>query len=138
MAHITVTEAAKLVAASKSTLHRDINKGNISCTTNAKGVRVVDTAELERYYGQLKTPAQGETAQLEHVATPSDDSALVSVLEARIDDLQSQLAQYQAREQRLLTLLETEQTHTKTLMLPKPVPEKRSFLDMFGWLSQKS
>ena len=56
MAKITVAEALKLVPVKKTALYGDIKKGTLSAETDARGRKIVDTAELERVYGQLKTP----------------------------------------------------------------------------------
>ena len=56
MAKITIAEALKLVPVKKTALYGDINKGVLSAELDSHGRKIVDTAELERVYGQLKTP----------------------------------------------------------------------------------
>ena len=57
MSKISIAEALKLVDVSKTTLYRDLKENKLSSTTDAKGKKVIDTAELERFYGQLKSPS---------------------------------------------------------------------------------
>ena len=57
MSKISIAEALKLVDVSKTTLYRDLKENKLSSTTDTKGKKVIDTAELERFYGQLKSPS---------------------------------------------------------------------------------
>ena len=45
-----------LVDVSKTTLYRDLKENKLSATTDVRGKKVIDTAELERFYGKLKSP----------------------------------------------------------------------------------
>ena len=56
MSKISIAAALELVDVSKTTLYRDLKENKLSATTNARGKKVIDTAELERFYGQLKSP----------------------------------------------------------------------------------
>ena len=49
----TMTETVALIPVSESTLRRDIKSGKVSYTTDAKGRKQLDVAELERVYGAL-------------------------------------------------------------------------------------
>ena len=140
MARITISEAEKLVNPSGKTLHRWTQQGKLSYSLNAEGVKVVDTAELERVCGPLKNPnadsreshesghrdtvSRVETADFAPPAVP-DKTELVSSLERHIESLTSQLETANRQLDRafdekagLLRVLENQ-----TLMLPKPEEE---------------
>jgi len=144
MAHISVSEALSLVDVSKSTLYQDMSLGHISFTLDAKGKKLIDPAELQRFYGQLKTPIQNgngkhETTNLETIeqnGTPenvSDNTELVLVLREKVETLKSELEKAGIRETKLLDMLAIEQEKSKLLMLPKP--KKR--LGWFGYFRWK-
>ena len=73
---ISIAEALKLVTVSKTTLYRDLKENKLSSTTDAKGKKVIDTAELERFYGQLKSPSvNGDGKQWEFPkVTPTEQN----------------------------------------------------------------
>jgi len=54
--HLTVTDAAKAYNVYRSTIHRAIKSGRISATRRGDGVRVIDLAELVRYWGEPLYP----------------------------------------------------------------------------------
>ena len=56
MSKISIAAALELVDVSKTTLYRDLKDNKLSATTDARGKKVIDTAELERFYGKLKSP----------------------------------------------------------------------------------
>ena len=56
MAQIGLTEAARLAGRNQSTIHRAMQTGRLSYSTNSAGKRVVDTAEIDRVFG-IKTVA---------------------------------------------------------------------------------
>ena len=53
---ISIVATLELVDVSKTTLYRDLKENKLSATTNARGKKVIDTAELEWFYGKLKSP----------------------------------------------------------------------------------
>jgi len=56
MAKILLSEATRLVAVSKPTLYRHVQENKFSWEKDEQGRKVVDPAELERFYGKLKNP----------------------------------------------------------------------------------
>ena len=56
MPYLTITEAAKLVEKSDKTLHRWTKDGTLTFSRNPQGMKVIDTAELQRVCGPLKIP----------------------------------------------------------------------------------
>ena len=53
---LTIPQAAKLYRKHRSTIHRHIEAGRLSCAFRGDGVRVVDYSELLRCYGEPATP----------------------------------------------------------------------------------
>ena len=157
MSKISIAEALKLVDVSKTTLYRDLKENKLSSTTNAKGKKVIDTAELERFYGQLKSPSVNGTGNNgnsqsdltehngthgnpasdnpEHNGTVDGSPAVIAVLEDQVAVLKSQLECEREEKVKLLDMLAMEQEKTKLLMLPQaeavPVKKKRNWLGYF-------
>lgn len=95
MALVTISEAARLTGKARSTLHKYIKQGKLSTTTDSEtGTKKVDTSELLRVFGNIKTTGSDmvtTVAKLQQT-TPEDTHAL----------------------QVKLQLLEQENTHLKT------------------------
>jgi excisionase family DNA binding protein len=134
MAILTMRQAADTVGVSRSTIYRKVEEGILSLATMPDGAKGIDTSELIRVFGELKSKASD---------TPSDSSATVStrshatasnnhettILKTQVELLRDQLEQAKERERRLLTMLEEEQRSRRELevrMLPAP---RRSFID---------
>ena len=157
MSKISIAEALKLVDVSKTTLYRDLKENKLSSTTDAKGKKVIDTAELERFYGQLKSPSVNgagnngnsqsdpteqngtdgnpESDNSEQKGKKAESPAVVAVLEDQVALLKSQLECEREEKVKLLDMLAMEQEKTKLLMLPQaeaePVKKKGSWLGYF-------
>ena len=157
MSKISIAEALKLVDVSKTTLYRDLKENKLSSTTDAKGKKVIDTAELERFYGQLKSPSVNgagnngnsqsdpteqngnhrnpESDNLEQNGTVDGSPTVIAVLEDQVAVLKSQLECEREEKVKLLDMLAIEQEKTKLLMLPQaeaePVKKKGSWLGYF-------
>lgn len=56
MAQVSVTEAARLVGKNRKTLYKLMDKGTLTYTQSATGVRQVETSELIRVFGSLLSP----------------------------------------------------------------------------------
>ena len=146
MSKIPISEALKLVDVSKTTLYRDLKENKLSSTTDAKGRKVIDPAELERFYGQLKTPAGNGTGTggnsqsdpmkqngthgnqkpdtAEHNGNADATPAVIAVLEDQVVLLKTQLESERQEKGKLLDMLAIEQEKTKMLMLPMSEPER--------------
>lgn len=126
--------AADAVGVSRSTIYREGKEGILSLTTMSDGAKGVDTSELIRVFGKLKSKAAD---------TPDDSPATVSaqspatagsnhetaLLKTQLELLRDQLELAKERERRLLAMLEEEQRSRRELevrMLPAP---RRSFID---------
>ena len=140
MSKIIMSEAEKLVPVARSTFRKHAKAGKFSVSKNARGLQVVDVAELERYYGTLKNSngngngqageqnGHPETAEIDlnrQVETPIDPSEIVELLREQLADTKAELADAKARETKLLSMLETEQEKTRLLMLAPPADEKK-------------
>ena len=104
--------AVKRIPVSESTLRRDISTGKVSSEKDARGRRVIDSAELQRVYGQLKSTGNdaqsteqgnGNQAMTGHDGSPK----IVALLENQIQDLKAQLEKADAQ----LEIAMTEKTN---------------------------
>ena len=149
---ITMREAEKIVPVARSTFRKYAKQSKFSISKNARGLQIVQVAELERFFdGNLKPlpnqngngNGQPETTDIDHngqVETPVDQSEIVELLREQLADTKAELVDAKARETKLLSMLETEQEKSKLLMLAPPPGEpnsaekkqrKRSFWDHF-------
>lgn len=138
MAKISIADALKLVNVSKTTLYRDLKENKLSSSTDAKGKKIIETAELERFYGQLYSPpvngagnngnAQSDPTQQngtqEKRATVDTPPAVIAGLEDMVAVLKSQLESERQEKMKLLEMLAIEQEKTKLLLLPLAAPEQ--------------
>ena len=130
MAKVTISEAVGLTGVSESTIRRDIKSGKVSSEKDEKGHRRINTAELDRVYGNLTSPPERQVA--EH-----DSQKVIAVLENQVADLQKQLELSNDREMalideksKLLDLLAAEKEEKRALMLPvdEQKPKTRNWL----------
>jgi hypothetical protein len=86
MAIVTLAEAAKLARVSRQTIYRKAGNGELSTTRKPDGTKAVDTSELERVFGPLRTPETvTETVKSDagrQGVTTNEDSGLQAELEA--------------------------------------------------------
>lgn len=66
MTQVTISEAARRVGVARSTLLRHIKNGKISKVIGKDGKPSLDTSELLRVYGDLKTPDEDDTSDALH------------------------------------------------------------------------
>ncbi len=66
MTQITISEAARRVGIARSTLLRHIKNGKVSKVIGKDGKPRLDTSELLRVYGDLKTPDTDDTSATLH------------------------------------------------------------------------
>ena len=129
MAKISISKAVGMTGVSESTIRRDIRSGKLSSEKDEKGHRRIDTAELDRVYGNLTPPPDSQVA--EH-----DSQKIIAVLENQVADLQKQLALSNDREtalidekSKLLDLLSAEKDEKRALMPPADdKPKSRNWL----------
>lgn len=63
MAVVSISEASRLVGKTRQTLYNDRNSGKLSWTTLETGKPGIDTAELQRVYGQLRLSPVGQAVR---------------------------------------------------------------------------
>ncbi len=101
----TISQAAQLYGKARSTIHRAIDSGRLSCSVRGDGVRVIALSELIRLWGEPPN-APPETQQN---ATPPE-----------ADTQQAMLQELQAMRRELVALRE-EVAQLRAL----PAPERR-------------
>ena len=93
------SKAAQLARVARSTIYKDIVEGKLSAEQDGKGHRVIDVSELERVYGELNTPDNGETSDnvlAGQVRTDEKDKS-DSALQREVDFLRERLAEKDER-----------------------------------------
>ena len=101
MAILNVTEAARAVGVGKATIYRRLKDGTLTASKRSDGSKGVDTAELIRVFGELKS--QPDENLMESSLRRSE---IVELLQRQIDSLENQLQASLERETKLLDLLE--------------------------------
>ena len=140
MSKVSLKEAIDLTGKSESTIRRDMRSGKVSYTKTENGRVNFDTAELTRFYGELK-PVDTATDTSNDIEmngndTPVDTDKIIALLEKQNENLQKQLdiagereTALTAEKSQLLDLLSAEKEE-KRLMLPAP-PKKNGFFGLF-------
>lgn len=83
----TISQAAQLYGKARSTIHRAIESGRLSCGVRGDGVRVIDLSELIRLWGEpLNRPPQ-----VQQDATPQEGPAQQALV-AEIRALREEMA----------------------------------------------
>lgn len=82
----TISQAAQLYGKARSTIHRAIESGRLSCSVRGDGLRVIDLAELIRLWGEpLHSPPQEQQNATLH--DPPEQQMLVAELRALRDEV---------------------------------------------------
>jgi excisionase family DNA binding protein len=100
MALVSLAEAAKLAGVSRQTVYRKVNGGELSATRRPDGSKGVDTSELERVFGGLKSPVTSETV----TATVTSDNVRQGATEALQAELEAVRAQLALQNERVVEL----------------------------------
>ena len=140
MSKLRLTEAVKVISVSQATLYRDLKKGKVSFETDGKDRRLIDVSELERVYGELKTPEQSgkgseNTAETfidtsQNVSlTNNDNQKKIAVLETQVRELKDQITAEREEKTKLLDLADRLQRQNEILMLPSA--KRKGWLDFF-------
>lgn len=108
MSLVSVTEAAVLVGKSNPTIYRHIKSGKLSRDSGG----LIDTSELIRVYGELKTHIDSNSSQKRESLLPRESTETENEkwLKAQFEKLQKDIKELKdeslARENRLMALLE--------------------------------
>ena len=115
MALVTITKASHLTGLTRQTVYRHIKQGKVSAITQNDGTRKIDTSELIRVYGEIKDVTV-TTSKAPKTVTIGVN---VELLEYKIEQLEKQLKDSEARERRSLDnqdkLLDTIQSQSLIL-----------------------
>ena len=105
MASVSISKAAELAGISRTSLYRTyIKQGRISVSKDSAGKKYIDTSELLRVFGKLKTNSEAVAADSTNTVslpvTPvAVDSAMLQAenafLKQQIEELQQDKAWYQ-------------------------------------------
>ncbi len=150
-AKLNVSQAAKAVGRSRSTLNRDISNGKVSLARTGTGQPYIEIAELERAYGKVDIDTLSETVSIVHHDTAQNDNSdsglikEVELLRERladkdtvIDDLRRRL-DTEGEERRKLTAILTDQrakaAEPALIIPPTPAPPTaKQPRGLRGWL----
>jgi hypothetical protein len=136
MALVSISEAARLVGKSRSTLYRGyIDTGKLSLLQDsATGKPVVDISELIRVFGQLRATGKLSLLQDSFIqnATPQKDSE-ISLLRELLKTKDEQLAAASEREEWMRKQVE-ELTSTIKQIQHKPGNEEGNIKAQERWL----
>ncbi|MCA1773154.1 MAG: hypothetical protein LC677_11320, partial [Halomonas sp.] len=102
----TISQAAQLYGKARSTIHRAIDSGRLSCSFRGDGVRVIDLAELIRLWGE---PPNAPAQKQQNATAPEHDTQ------------QAMLQELQAMRRELVALREEV---AQLRLLPAPEPRK--------------
>jgi hypothetical protein len=97
MAVVSISEASRLVGKTRQTLYNDRDSGKLSWTTLETGKPGIDTAELQRVYGQLKLNPVGQAVRnvnfdtQEGSADSNVDPTVHAVLETELKGAQQRI-----------------------------------------------
>ena len=122
MPKITVSEAVKTYPVTQASLYRDLKKGVLSFDYNAKNVKVIDVAELQRVYGKPSENTDPILKKDSHALSMRDNEnqQKIATLEKQVQELKEQITTERAEKAKLFDLAERLQRQTEQLMLPKP------------------
>jgi hypothetical protein len=151
LTRLNVSQAAKTVGRSRSTLNRDISNGKVSLSRTGTGQPYIEIAELERAYGRVDIDALSEIASIGHQDTSQNDNSDSSLLkevellrerladkDTVIDDLRRRL-DAEGEERRKLTAILTDQrarSAEPTTVIPSSAPPQPAAQPkgLRGWL----
>lgn len=128
---LNISEAARAVKRSRGTIRRYLKNGRLSGTADGTGNLKIDTSELFRVFGELKssgTPCDTPmTVPFEH-----HDTVSVEMLQEQLKAAQEREKSALERENRLIAMLEQEQQarrelEQRILALPEGKPKKPGF-----------
>jgi predicted site-specific integrase-resolvase len=134
MALLSISAAARAAGRDRGTIKRYIDTGKISTTEDATGRTVVDTAELMRVFGELKS--QGDVASaVQSEAKQQHNIGVVAVLQQELQAAREREKAALERERQLNERLDAALEHNRELelkMLPLGEVKKGFWARVFG------
>lgn len=113
MARLTMTAAAAAAGVSRVTLHRYVKAGKLSADTDARGHRMIDSAELLRVFGPMQRGGTLPGNRTVRRDTPGATSAATVEL---VEELRRQIAALEAERAELRSDLRAEREHSRRLL----------------------
>ena len=101
-----------------------MRSGKVSYTKTENGRVNFDTAELTRFYGELKPVDTATDTSNDIEMNGNDTPKIIALLENQVTELKSQLENATAERSKLLDLTDRLQKQNETLMLPAPQTKK--------------
>lgn len=128
---VRAQKAAQLSGKSKSTIQRHMNDGKLSFELDNEGKKVIDTSELERVFGALKSPGEKRSYSSDTEAELKRATEMLEMermkmriryledqnhtLETQLDDAKSQRDQWQKQAQQVLLTSQYSQQQAEEL-----------------------
>lgn len=112
MAHVSISEAARLVSVSRPTIYKLLKSGELSYTSvvkHGKPVKTIDTAELMRVFGAIEVVSVGKSDAVKF------DEMSTSVNSDFLQSLQHQLTLLQAENAGLKDAVNARDEHISSL-----------------------
>ena len=134
MAHVSISEAARLVSVSRPTIYKLLKSGELSYTSvvkHGKPVKTIDTAELMRVFGAIEfvTVGKSDAVKFDEMST-SFNSDFLQSLQHQLTLLQAENAGLKdavnARDEHISSLRQAMQLleHKQSASDPQSVPAK--------------
>jgi len=135
MAHVSISEAARLTGRSRKTLHTYISNGKLTKVTDTQGKPKIDTSELIRVFGELSGKKETVTSHcnVAQEVTPKDVTVTTSeidILKKEVALLRELLAEKDKRNEDLkhaLLLIESKLPNTSEPVTPQVVKKSWKF-----------
>jgi len=138
MAKLNISQSARAVGVARITIQRYMAKGKLHWEANGAGKKVIDTAELLRVFGELKSDGDTPNTMKQRSGKIQQDTPekvllleeKVTSLEERItelkqdkEDLKRDKGLFQVRETELIDIIKHQ-----TRLLPVPQPQEPTLL----------
>lgn len=128
MPKLNITQTAKHVGLSRTSIYRHIRSGKITAERDQDGNPMIDLSEIERVYGRDRNtrPKPGHPVQ---VTAQAAEPVQLADLRTQVDFLKLQLEDAKTERDRLLGIIETQ---TRMITGTKPEPKPGLFARLFG------
>ncbi|MBN3859952.1 hypothetical protein GKC56_05465 [Neisseriaceae bacterium PsAf] len=137
MAYVSIQEAGSLTGKSIKTLYRHIDNGKLTATLDENGIKVVDTSELIRVYGELN-PIDGSNEKSQSKEMSCNENENISdILNEKIKYLESVIKMKDEIIESKEELIENkniviEKLEKINLLLEEPTKSKKSKWKFWG------
>ena len=110
MALLNQTDAAKMANVSRPTINRHIKQGKLSTVKNHDGSISIESSEVLRVYGATgkQKKSSDALADVMMFTHGHDKNVNVELLEYKVEQLEKQLAESKAQNDKFLNIIETQ------------------------------